>query len=221
MDGPPRFFNPDNGLDRYRRNLPHWDQAGVVAFITFRLADSIPSGALADWNNQRRRWLVSRGKSGEGDLQKVMSELDADLRISYLREFGASFHRLLDDCRGSCVLRRPDCAKIVAEAFHHFDAERYSLGDYVVMPNHVHVLIAPLNGWGLTNILKSWKSFSARKINQLTGGKGQVWNRESFDHLVRDLSSLRRFESYIRENPEKARLRAGEFVLGRGSMPEA
>lgn len=67
---------------------------------------------------------------------------------------------------------------------------------------------------GLSAILKSWKGFTAREINRLNGTSGQVWQHESFDHLVRHAGSLEAFVRYIEENPRKAKLLEGEFRLG-------
>jgi putative transposase len=215
----PNFFHPERSLDRSQRNLPHWDQEGVVTFVTFRLADSIPAPRMAEWEQQRRRWLAVNGQSGQGNLQDVLANLTPEKRTEYLREFGAQFHRLLDDSHGECLLRVPACSALVVSALLHFDARRYGLGEYVVMANHVHLMVTPMSGYPLTMILRSWKSYSARRINELLGREGQVWQKESFDHLVRDAPSLRRFERYIRENPTKARLSEGEYLAGRGSMP--
>ena len=54
--------------------------------------------------------------------------------------------------------------------------------------------------------LHSWKSYSAQKANALLGRTGPFWQREYFDHLVRDQSSLRKITQYIRDNPQKAGL---------------
>ena len=62
------------------------------------------------------------------------------------------------------------------------------------MPNHVHVVVTPMKGFALGEILHSWKSFSAHKINELLGREGQLWQRESYDHIVRNAESLRGIE---------------------------
>lgn len=216
-----RFFHPERPLERYRRNLPHWNQDGVATFVTFRLADSIPKERLAAWDGERRRWLVSHGRTTQGALHDVLSGLSPDERTEYLREFGRRFHSMLDDCHGSCSLRVESISGLVEQTLRHFDGIRYLLGAYAIMPNHVHVLVSPLPGFEIDSIVRSWKTFSAREINRLKDTRGQFWQRESFDHLVRDAASLRRFERYIENNPTKAQLRTGEFALGRGSMSKA
>jgi REP element-mobilizing transposase RayT len=212
------FYDPQKNIDRHRRRLPHWQQSGAVSFITFRLADAIPAKALAAWENERRIWLLHRLPSASGDLSDVLSQLNETDRRAYLRRFGKQFHDLLDTGHGSCLLRNPKHSAIVENALHHFDGHRYQLGDYAVMPNHVHVLLEPIPEHSLGNIAGSWKRFTAREINKLTGSEGTLWQHESFDHLVRDAGSLEGFRRYIRQNPEKARLRPGEYRLGSGTL---
>jgi putative transposase len=208
------FLDPELPIDRRQRNLPHWHQPEAVTFVTFRLADSIPAPALKQWVEDRRRWLSARGLSAEGDLASTLALLPEEQRKAYFREFGKRFHELLDAGHGSCVLKDPRCSGLVEDALKHFDGTRYHLGRYVVMPNHVHLLVAPMEEHGLSAILKSWKGFTAREINRLNGTSGQVWQHESFDHLVRHAGSLEAFGRYIEENPRKAKLREGEFQLG-------
>ncbi len=111
------------------------------------------------------------------------------------------------------VLRRHDCATIVAEVLRHFDGDRVSQIAWVVMPNHVHAVFVLNPAWSLEKIILSWKGFTARKINPLLGRTGRFWQRDCFDRLVRDAKHLANCVRYIRRNPEKGRLRKGEFVL--------
>ena len=207
------FLDPEKPIDRTQRNLPHWEQVETVSFVTFRLADAIPEKSMNYWAEDRRRWLSTRGLSGEGDLSETLAELPEDQRRQYLREFGKRFHDLLDSGHGSCVLRTPEYSALVESALLHFDGDRYDLLDYVIMPNHVHVLVSPKEGHSLSRILHSWKRFTAREINKQLGTTGQFWQHESFDHLVRGAGSLEGFVRYIRENPGKANLKPGEFRL--------
>jgi len=62
---------------------------------------------------------------------------------------------------------------------------KYDLHAYVVMSNHVHLLITPHEP--LSKITHSLKRFTARKANELLGLTGQpFWQDESYDHLVRN-----------------------------------
>lgn len=212
------FYDPDRNVEYHRRNLPHWGQTGVVSFITFRLADSIPKKALQEWEAEQRIWLSHRLSSPSGRLNEILGQLSEDDRREYLRKFGKRFHELLDSGHGSCVLRQPTCSALVERALLHFDGDRYLLGNYVVMPNHIHLLLLPSPDHEVPSIVGSWKKFSAREINKLTGKQGHLWQVESFDHLVRSAGSLEGFRRYIRENPEKASLREGEYRLGCGKL---
>jgi hypothetical protein len=106
---------------------------------------------------------------------------------------------------------------MVEEALRFFDGQRYWLGQFVVMPNHVHCLVKPLGEHTLLEILQSWKSFTAKQINTALGREGKVWQDESFDSIVRDEAALGKFSAYVQENPGKAKLHEGEFRLGHGS----
>jgi REP element-mobilizing transposase RayT len=98
-----------------------------------------------------------------------------------------------------------------------FDARRYALDEFVIMPNHVHALLQPLGGAKLSDIVAPWKKFSARQINAGLKRRGALWQAEWFDHIVRDRERLEKFRVYILGNPAKAGLRSGEFTLGKGS----
>jgi REP element-mobilizing transposase RayT len=80
------------------------------------------------------------------------------------------------------------------------------------MPNHVHVVFAPFTGCGLAEILHSWKSFTAKRANTLLGLAGEFWEREYYDHLLRDERDLARVIDYVRTNPERAGLKNWEWL---------
>ena len=121
--------------------------------------------------------------------------------------------RWLDAGYGSCILRRPRCAEIVAEALRYFDGQRVAIISSVVMPNHVHMVFVQNNESPLEKLVRSWKSFTSRRINSLMGREGSLWQRDYFDRLVRNEKHFANCLRYIRRNPAKARLPNGEFIL--------
>jgi REP element-mobilizing transposase RayT len=128
-------------------------------------------------------------------------------RQQALELYSAKIEAYLDAGRGECWLRDPRVADQVAEAFRFFHGQRYDLGPWVVMPNHVHVLVRPLGAHLLDGIVRSWKGFTARAANQLLGRTGEAfWAREFYDHLVRDDAERARLGDYIHDNPVKAGL---------------
>ena len=213
MTGQFQPLNLLSELDIYSLQLPHWRQEGVTYFVTWRLADSLPQNKLQQLQAERDAWLGTHGI----ESSKKVESLPDDQRQEYHRLFTARVHQWLDSGLGGCELREPWCAQIVADSLRHFDGQRYTLDVFVIMPNHVHALVAPLNEWRLDQILHSWKGFSASAINKRLQRKGTFWLEETWDHIVRSTAQLEHFRSYIQENPIKGRLPQGEFIVGCGT----
>jgi REP element-mobilizing transposase RayT len=208
-----RPFDPHGEVTAYRLHLPHWRQPGVTYFLTTRLADSLPQEKLAAWKEERESWLSARGCRTVADLDR----LPARERQNFHRHFTARFHAWLDTGYGACWLRNPNATRMVAAALRFFDGERYALGDFVIMPNHLHVLVTPAPGHELSEIVRSWKTYTARQINGLLGRSGAFWQAETYDHIVRSEEQLAHYRRYIVENPVKAKLRDGAYLLGTGA----
>ncbi|HEV2425529.1 MAG TPA: transposase [Terriglobia bacterium] len=97
-------------------------------------------------------------------------------------------------------------ARLVENALFFFDAARYHLHAWVVMPNHVHVLFTPEVGYTLSVILHSWKSFTASQANRLLGRYGRFWQEEYFDRYIRNQKHYLIVIDYIESNPVTAGL---------------
>src|SRR5262249_16000125 len=161
----------------------------------------------------RVAWMKKHGIELSGDrIQTQISRLPKETRCEYYRLFSARWAALLDNCYGSCPLREPARAKVVADSLLFFDNDRYLMTDFVVMPNHVHLLAAFDQSGRMLKQCESWKHFTATQLNRMIGRKGHFWETESFDHLVRSEAQWLRFRRYILENPPQAKLRAGEFI---------
>ncbi len=165
-----------------RGYLPHLDAPEVWQFVTFRLADALPKLVVDRWKRE------------------LEEEPETDRRLVRLVD------RYLDEGHGSCLLGDPDSAVIVEGALLHFDGQRYDLAAWVVMPNHVHVLVRPREGWTLGELIGSWKRFSATRINRMSGGNGRLWQVAYFDRFIRDREHMNRTVAYIHENPVRAGL---------------
>ena len=131
------------------------------------------------------------------------------------------FDEALDAGYGACHLRGPKLPKWFTNALQYFEGERYALVAACVMPNHVHAVFAPLHGHGLADILHSWKSFTSKEANKLLGTTGQFWEREYFDHLIRNAAELERTVRYVVENPAKAGLKDWKWVWVRDASRSA
>ncbi len=105
--------------------------------------------------------------------------------------------------QGPLYLRMPGIAQIVATALR--TGESYCLHEWVIMPNHVHVLFTP--HMEPPPILRRWKGGTARAANLLLARTGKpFWQEESYDRLVRDPKEFEAIRHYIRMNPVRARL---------------
>jgi type I restriction enzyme R subunit len=145
----------------------------------------------------------------------VVPSLPLDLQLQFHREFNRCREDYLDSCQGECVLRQPALAKIVADTLLHFDGVRYRLGDFVVMPNHVHLLAAFPGELEMAKQCDSWLHFSARQINVRLKRKGKFWQQEPFDHLVRSPEQYEHFRRYIEDNGRKTQLKESEYLYRR------
>jgi DNA polymerase len=158
-----------------RGYVPHVKARGATYFVTFRLADSLPANLLATW-----------------------ASLPEEVRSRNAETY-------LDQGAGECLLARPEVAEILLRGLTYHAGSRYTLHEYVVMPNHVHLVLTPLEEHSLSEILHSLKSWSAQKINALLGRVGStLWQHESYDHVVRDDDELLVLRAYVRRNPAQA-----------------
>ena len=207
------FFDPRAEYAVIERRLPHWTQPGVVCFITWRTSDSIPKKVLDCWRNDRQEWLRRHSINPlANDWRRQLQRLDQDLQREFYDTFSARWHDQLDASYGACVFQKPDLAKLVAESLLMFDSQRYELSDFIVMPNHVHLMAAFPDTAGMLQQCKSWKHFTAVKINQLIGQHGRFWQQDGFDHLVRSEEQFQHLRRYIENNGTKANLSVGQYL---------
>jgi REP element-mobilizing transposase RayT len=209
-----RVFDPTDDVGKTRHRLPHWEQVGTYGFVTFRTADSLPRAARDAWADERDRWLWCRGIDvGAGDRAAVVAALSPVDRRELALECSGFWQRLLDAGHGPCLLRRPRLRSVVVSVIRRLDRIRYDVEAFVVMPNHVHVLVGLGQAGSLRRECRAWKHLSATGINMLLGRRGTFWQSESWDHLVRTPESFARIRRYIVENPARAGLKADDYTL--------
>lgn len=210
---PLNFLDKDRPLLVTERRLPHWAQAGTVCFLTWRTWDSMPTAVIESWLKERCEWLLRKGINATSpDWKHALRRLPQPDQKEFHRLFTNRWEDMLDECHGTCVLRQPDLATIVSDSLHHFDDDRYLLTDFVVMPNHVHILASFASEERMLMQCESWKHYTAVQLNKKLGRKGRFWQKEGFDHLVRSEEQFVYFRTYIATNPEKARLKPGESI---------
>jgi REP-associated tyrosine transposase len=195
-----------------RGYLPHCDHPGLLQAITYRLADSLPAAILEQMEAELRSLPPERQDSER--RRRVEAWLDAG--------------------HGSCVLGFPGATACAVDTWRRFAGERYDLIAWVVMPNHVHVLIRTYEGVALGKIVQSWKSYTGRQIREMVeensraGDQGSqegragarpswecraparqpegLWMREYWDRHIRDEPHFQAVVDYIHKNSVKAGL---------------
>ncbi len=157
--------------------LPHTEAMGRPQMITFHLGDSIP--------------------------REIYHQLTDE--VSTPAERRRICERYLDRGRGRCWLNNKKIAGVVSQTLKFYDDSRYHLVDWVVMPNHVHVVYdRPAHPMG--SIVKDWKSYSGQQCNRRLGRRGQFWRRDYFDRYARCPRHLFNMSCYVLLNPVKAGL---------------
>jgi putative transposase len=171
------------GLDNtmyWERRLPHWIPEDTPIFVTWRLAGTFPSGA--------------GGLAACQSPACTPSWMDSDAQLDHAES-------------GPRWLAQPAVARIVTQALHYGVAARnwYRLHAWVIMPNHVHIVMTPKHGFSETMRWLKWTT--ARRANQILERRGMpFWQDECFDHWIRDQQDFERIVRYVEWNPVAAGL---------------
>jgi REP element-mobilizing transposase RayT len=185
----PQPFPCLDALRAPQRYLPSVARPAATYFATFGLADSLPA---ANHHRLNPRWWLNRPHAF------------------------VSADRHLDAGRGSCLLATRTWAELVATTLTQADGLTHSLGTFVIMPNHVHVLIRPSGGEDVESVLHRWKASAAYHLRRAGVATGRVWQEESLTRVVRNEAELHQCHAYILANPQAAQLRPSTFLIGRG-----
>jgi REP element-mobilizing transposase RayT len=167
-----------------RGYLPHFDGLVIPQSISLHLADAVPRRVIEGW----KRELDARNSTQDKALLQRQIEKYAD------QGYGEAFFR--DD----------RLAEMVQETLLKDDGKKYRLSAWVVMPNHVHLLLTRVDECTLSDIMQSFKSITSHKANKTLGRSGQFWMLEYFDRYSRNPTHYKKTVEYIENNPVKARL---------------
>ncbi len=195
LDPPPGFrgLDPHLPVKVYTRNLPHWRQAGATYFVTFHLADALPAARKNELVAMRREW----------ELQNPPPRSEAAW-TEYGRTVFRQVERWMDAGHGACWFQRPEYAAELRRAILHFHEVRYEVGSFVIMANHCHLAIRLLEDYQLEEEIGAMKSVTANFVNRGEGRRGELWQQESYDRIIRDEEHLYRVVQYIGANPRRA-----------------
>lgn len=188
---------------KYGHKLPHWFQEGKTQFVTFRLNDSLPQTKLDELTAFKEAWLKKHPKPWD---EKVRSEYNSLVRNRV--------DKWLDMGHGSCILENTEVRRIVTDAFLFFNEKRYILHALVVMPNHVHTLLTPTEGYDVMTTIGNIKSFTATKINKMLRKHERLWQKDSFDRIIRSADDFSTKLNYIIHNPADLPMDTFSLLIG-------
>ncbi len=169
-----------------RGYLPHFDGGEIAQFVTIRLYDSIPNSVYQQLESQ----IVLEDSDSKSRF----------IRLSRIMEYYA------DRGIGECWLSNDSIAAMVENSLFYYDCMSYRLLTWVIMPNHIHILITPLAGHSMSSIMKSLKTWTAKRANEILQRKGQFWMPDYYDRYIRDGRHFDNVIVYIENNPVKAGL---------------
>jgi len=185
----------------YHRRLPHYQPKDSILFVTFRLANSLPKNVVVQLLQEREQREIN-----------IMCEKNREKKQILLQEEGRRYFGHFDSYLDRVMteihwLANPVVAEVVKNSILFYDQKVYEVVAFCIMSNHVHlVLNMEKTNVPLHSILQRVKSYSARKANSLLEMKGIFWQRENYDHVVRNSEELKRIVRYVMENPLKAGL---------------
>ena len=164
----------------YERTLPHWQPPGRDLFLTWRLSGSLPAKIMASLRASKTKELGKRFREHDVELDRASS--------------------------GPLWLNEPHIAAIVVAGLRNVAKKGLCrVHSWVVMPNHVHLLMEPRAP--MAAITKAIKGVTAHKANLVLGRTGKsFWQDESFDHWIRNETEFGKVKLYIERNPVMAGL---------------
>ena len=183
------YLNTKEEIYMHGAKIPHWNQDDKYNFITFRLGDSIPREELKFHNSAREYWLKTHPRPW-----------DKKAEIEYHKRFSKRIEEWSDKGLGSCILRFQEVSSIVESTMKYRDGTIYELTDYVIMPNHIHVLVKMTDDVKVESILQEWKSVSSHRIRKLLGANWCGWMKNYHDRMIRNEEHLNNVISYIYSN---------------------
>ena len=199
----------------YRRYLPHIQPINAYYSITCRLNKSLPRKVIENLKNEREKFIER--------LHKIDDPIERD-KLSY--SFDRIFYKKYDDALDSILtgpvwLKNVKIAEIVGEAIRYRDKVNYDLIAYTIMSNHIHIVFwlgeehesakgkeyeNTKTKYIVTDIMESFKKFTAHRSNTILKRSGRFWARESYDRVLRNQQEVKRAVLYVMNNPVKAGL---------------
>jgi len=176
----------------------------------------MPTKVVEQMKSDEAKWLSTRHDSADGDREAAIKKLSKRDRFLFRQHFNRLRESIQDKGYGNCWLRTESVIEQLRKQIFLDDGADIHVGDFIVMPNHVHMLIVPAER-KLELCLKRIKGSSARFCNKLLERDGKFWQADTFDHIVRNVEQLEKYRRYIRDNPRNAGVRVPECAYYRAA----
>jgi len=175
-----------------RRKLPHWEVGAGRYFVTVRCAGSLPNEVT--------------GRLAEVAQAMALVEPRSPQFAALQRESFRTLEKYLDHAADGVLV--DDAARLLASEFESITEIGFEIPHFSILPNHWHALLVSKSATPreLSAVMKRIKGRSGKRLRKLLGGAGPIWQREWFDHWVRDEGEWDRIVAYIRGNPVKAKI---------------
>ena len=165
------------------------------------MADSLPQARLTELAEFKSQWLAAHPEPWSKQTEEEYNYIVRN-----------KIDKWLDSNYGCCLLQNDAVRQIVIDSLLFNNGKSYWIHCFVIMPNHVHLLMSPIGNTTINESIGNIKKFTAHSINRLLGQQGEVWQREIFDRMVRDQQNYEAYERYIYNNP--SHLPIGTYSIG-------
>lgn len=186
-----QFLEKRKHVEIWGRKLPHWFQENKTMFVTFRLADSLPKNKVEEFLADRANMLKEEKGTAGNNARKTY-----DIMMMRKMEYW------LNNGYGNCMLQREDVRSVLVEALHYYNNKEYLLHAFVVMPNHVHILLSSLTNKPINNIIGKVKGFTAYQLRKSLRIYEDIWQKGIFDRILRNWDEFEKYVDYIGNNPK-------------------
>lgn len=186
-----QFLEKRKHIEIWGRKLPHWFQENKTMFVTFRLADSLPKNKVEEFLADRANMLKEEKRTAGNNTRKAY-----DIMMMRKMEYR------LNNGYGNCILRREDVRNVLVEALYYYNNKEYLLHTFVVMPNHVHILLSSLTNKPINNIIGKVKGFTTFQLRKSLGINEDIWQKGIFDRILRNWDEFEKYVDYIANNPK-------------------
>lgn len=169
-----------------------YDEKKAIYFLTIHLRDAIDEEVRGEWISENDR-LQSMEAGGSINVEE---------RRNFNRMLEQWFDRFLNAGAGSSLFLNDSQAREADAVLQQFNTARYRLHAWTVMPNHIHAVIQPAEGFRLADIVSTWRDSISSRIGQPV----TIFETEFFGRQLKSKEEYDRYVNEVQADAEKAGL---------------